>query len=118
MIRLHSPLSYRNLKLASADLYLTVALNILITLLIAIRIIRAQKRLSKALPSSDKKVYLGIVAILVESAAPIAIFGIGTAATSPLQDTHETAWKAGTIFDILYSISMVSYLHTLQMHAR
>ena len=111
MIRLHSPIpneiSRCNIQIFK---YQTVALNILITLLISIRPVRAQKRLLNELPSSsEENVSLRVVAILVGPAAPIAIFGIATAATAPLQDIRETAWRAGTILDILYSLFMVSF---------
>lgn len=64
-------------KLSAADTLLLVGLNILLVCLMSFRLVRAQKRFTSALPNSTHKVYLGIVGILIESAAPIAIFGIG-----------------------------------------
>ncbi|KAH6859179.1 hypothetical protein BKA70DRAFT_1135599 [Coprinopsis sp. MPI-PUGE-AT-0042] len=71
-------------KLNTADISLNVGLNIIITLLISYRLIRAHKQLKEALPNISHKVYLGIVSILVESAAPLTMFGIGAIVTLPL----------------------------------
>ncbi|KAH6908435.1 hypothetical protein BKA70DRAFT_268755 [Coprinopsis sp. MPI-PUGE-AT-0042] len=106
-LRTYVPLDFWDDKLNTVDISLTIGLNIIITLLISLRLFRAHKRLRTALPDSHHKLYLGIIAILVESAAPLAIFGIGTIITLPLSDANKTAWKSGTIFDILYNVSAI-----------
>ncbi|RXW12436.1 hypothetical protein EST38_g13420 [Candolleomyces aberdarensis] len=59
-----------------ASTLLTVSTNIIVTTLITIRLLRARRTLAKLLPSADVRVYTGVIAILIESAAPLAIFGI------------------------------------------
>ncbi|EAU86373.1 hypothetical protein CC1G_05367 [Coprinopsis cinerea okayama7 len=63
---------------------LTIILNILITSMIAYRLIRAQRTLSKVLPGRNMKVYSGAVGILIESAFPLTFFGIGSTITEML----------------------------------
>ncbi|KAJ2935475.1 hypothetical protein H1R20_g1623, partial [Candolleomyces eurysporus] len=61
---------------ASASTFLTVSTNIIVTTLITIRLSRARRTLSKLLPSRNMQLYTGVVAILIESALPLSIFGI------------------------------------------
>ncbi|RXW21397.1 hypothetical protein EST38_g4457 [Candolleomyces aberdarensis] len=67
------------MKYSVASTLLTVSTNIIVTTLITIRLLRARRTLAKLLPSADVRVYTGVVAILIESAAPLAIFGVITA---------------------------------------
>jgi hypothetical protein len=60
----------------AAATFLTVSTNIIVTSLITFRLLRARRALEKVLPSADMRVYTGVIAILVESAAPLSIFGI------------------------------------------
>ncbi|KAJ2915205.1 hypothetical protein MD484_g5199, partial [Candolleomyces efflorescens] len=60
----------------AASTFLTVSTNIIVTSLITFRLVRARRALVKILPAADVHVYTGVIAILVESAAPLAIFGI------------------------------------------
>ena len=53
--------------------------NIVLTSLISFRLLRARWTLAKVLPSADMRVYTGVIAILVESAAPLTILGPITA---------------------------------------
>ena len=62
-------------KYTVASTLLTVLTNIIVTTLIAIRLLRARRNLAKLLPSADVRVYTGVIAILIESAAPLTIFG-------------------------------------------
>jgi hypothetical protein len=62
--------------IGAASTYLTVFTNIVVTSLITFRLLRACHVLAKVLPSADMRVYTGMIAILVESAAPLTIFGI------------------------------------------
>ena len=80
-------------------------LTILLTSLISFRLVRAQSQLKKVLPDSSHKVYLGIILILVESAALVAIFGVGTIMTRFL--AGYTAFQANTICWILFNVSTV-----------
>jgi hypothetical protein len=65
----------------AASTFLTVSTNIVVTSLITFRLLRARRALAKVLPSGEEEeedvcVYTGVIAILVESAAPLTIFGI------------------------------------------
>ena len=60
----------------AASTFLTVSTNIVVTSLITFRLLRARRTLARVLPSVDMRVYTGVIAILVESAAPLTIFGI------------------------------------------
>ncbi|KAH6904999.1 hypothetical protein BKA70DRAFT_1505872 [Coprinopsis sp. MPI-PUGE-AT-0042] len=102
-LRTYIPIDFYDGTLDTADISLTVALNVLVTLLISFRLIRAQRELSRTLPDADHKVYLSIVAVLIESAAPLAIFGLGAIILRPLSRSIEMAWRAGTVFEILYN---------------
>lgn len=53
---------------------ISMCLNILVTILIVVRLWAARKRIRKLLGSSHGKTYTGIAAMLVESAAPFAVF--------------------------------------------
>jgi hypothetical protein len=64
---------------AAASTFLTVATNIVVTSLITFRLLRARRALVNVLPAADVQVYTGVIAILIESAAPLAIFGIVSA---------------------------------------
>ena len=63
-------------KFAAASTLLTVSTNIIVTSLIAFRLLRARRSLAKVLPSADLRLYTGVVAILIESALPLTVFGI------------------------------------------
>ncbi|RXW20762.1 hypothetical protein EST38_g5074 [Candolleomyces aberdarensis] len=59
---------------------LTVCTNVLVTAIISFHLYRARRTLSQMLPSHDTRLYTGVVAILVESAVPLALLGPITAA--------------------------------------
>ena len=63
-------------RYTSAVTILTVSTNVIVTSMISFHLIRARRGLSKVLPSRDLKLYTGVVALLLESALPLAIFGI------------------------------------------
>ena len=72
----------------TASTYLTVSTNIVVTSLITFRLLRARRALASVLllPSADMRVYTGVIAILVESAAPLTIFGIAAAILQTVGD--------------------------------
>ena len=55
---------------------ISVAFNILTTLMISLRLLLAQRKFRKVASREDLKTYTGVVAILVESAFPLAAFGL------------------------------------------
>ena len=61
---------------------LSVALNIIVTGMICFRLLRMRARMQEVLPLEMSRTYTNVVAILVESAAPLSILGIGVIVTS------------------------------------
>ena len=92
-------------RLDGVDICLSVALNVVITVMISIRLLRANKRLVNAFPLLKKTVHINVISILVESAAPVAVFGIGTV-TASFIDTVAAA-KAGAVIQVFYKVAAV-----------
>ncbi|EAU87084.1 hypothetical protein CC1G_05773 [Coprinopsis cinerea okayama7 len=70
--------TYRNLT--TAFIFLTVALNIILTSLISFRLLRAHKQIASVLPDRDMSyVYKNVITILVEAALPLTLTGLGYA---------------------------------------
>ncbi|KAJ2913699.1 hypothetical protein MD484_g6710, partial [Candolleomyces efflorescens] len=67
-------------RLSSASTSLIVASNVLLTGLIAFRLIQARRTLAELLPSADTGPYTAVITLLIESALPLSMFGIVTAA--------------------------------------
>jgi uncharacterized membrane protein len=63
-------------RYSAASTFLTVATNIIVTLFITFRLLRARRTLEKLLPTADVRLYTGVIAIMIESAAPLTVFGI------------------------------------------
>ncbi|RXW15620.1 hypothetical protein EST38_g10235 [Candolleomyces aberdarensis] len=81
IITYRNDLPTENLRVyATAYIFLVVSTNFLVTCLIVFHLLRARRALSKLLPSKDMRLYTGVVAILIESALPLSIFGIIAAA--------------------------------------
>jgi hypothetical protein len=78
----------------AASTYLTVSTNIIVTSFITFRLLRARRTLGEVLPSADMRVYTGVIAILVESAAPLAVFGIIAAITQQLGNSSRSTGPA------------------------
>ncbi|RXW17209.1 hypothetical protein EST38_g8638, partial [Candolleomyces aberdarensis] len=63
-------------RYTSAATILTVLTNVTVTSIISFYLIRARRGLSQVLPSRSLRLYTGVVALLIESALPLTIFGI------------------------------------------
>ncbi|KAH6901865.1 hypothetical protein BKA70DRAFT_1113413, partial [Coprinopsis sp. MPI-PUGE-AT-0042] len=77
--------SQRDRSLDMANIFISIFLHLIVTILICGRLLHAHRKL--ALMTSSEKTpspYLGTISILIESAAPLAVFGIGTAITVAL----------------------------------
>jgi hypothetical protein len=61
---------------------LSVGLNIVVTSMICFRLLRMRAALHEVLAPKVARVYTNITAMLIESAAPISILGIGVVITS------------------------------------
>ncbi|CAA7265026.1 unnamed protein product [Cyclocybe aegerita] len=66
----------KTIRIAVAYYAITIFLNILVTVLICLRLLRVSKIIYGALGAENAKVYTSTVAILVESAAPYSVLGI------------------------------------------
>ncbi|KAG2004171.1 hypothetical protein CC2G_002760 [Coprinopsis cinerea AmutBmut pab1-1] len=60
-------------SLDGSAMLIHVCLNILVTLLIVVRLLRAHHTLSKVLPNRNLRVYRGAISIVIESALPFTI---------------------------------------------
>ena len=82
--------------LALAWVSLTVSLNIVVTSMICFRLLRARALTLGVLPPEMSRMYTSIVAMLIESAAPLSVLGIGlvvvTARSSPLTYAFSDVW--------------------------
>jgi hypothetical protein len=93
----------------AASTLLTVSTNVVVTSLITFRLLRARRTLGKVLPSADMSVYTGVIAILVESAAPLTIFGIIAAILQQMSKTLSVeSMVFSSIFDGLFYSFCVS----------
>ena len=61
---------------------LSVSLNIIVTAMICFRLLRMRARMREVLPPEMSRTYTNVAAILVESAAPLSILGIGVIVTT------------------------------------
>jgi hypothetical protein len=95
------PIAKASLSTAVASTFLTVSTNIVVTSLITFRLLRARRALAKVIPSADMRVYTGVIAILVESAAPLTIFGIVAAMVQQV-DTKSIRSPGFYVFDFLF----------------
>jgi hypothetical protein len=90
----------------AASTFLTVSTNIIVTTLITFRLLRARRALAKVLPSADMQLYTGVITILIESAAPLTIFGIVAAA---LQSGGSAAPKSAAFYVFNYVFQGLFY---------
>ena len=86
---------------------LNASLNVLITALISFRLLLASYRNSQLLPSFSSKVYISIVAILVEAALPLSVTGIILACFINQSRGSGAARPHQGIFKILYFFFLV-----------
>ncbi|RXW23260.1 hypothetical protein EST38_g2595 [Candolleomyces aberdarensis] len=109
-------------KFGPARTFLTILTNIMVTGLIALHLLYARKKLQKLFPSRDLQLYTGIVAILIESALPLTIFGIVYAimstvglpkSTEPISQFLIAYYSICTLFFSFCVSALVDILHLL-----
>ncbi|KAH6888230.1 hypothetical protein BKA70DRAFT_67326 [Coprinopsis sp. MPI-PUGE-AT-0042] len=99
-IRTWIPMAYRTVNETDiATLVFTILVNVVVTALLSLRLQKAQSNVASTLVSGNA-MYMGVIAILVESAAPMAVTGIGLVIASLIPTID--GWKAATIFDIFF----------------
>jgi hypothetical protein len=97
-----------NTSTAAGSTFLTVSTNIVVTSLITFRLLCARRALAKVLPSADMRVYTSVIAILVESAAPLSIFGVVAAILQQL-GPKSTRSPRFYVFDTLFQALFYSF---------
>ena len=79
---------------------LSVGLNIVVTSMICFRLLRMRAALREVLAPEIARVYTNIAAMLIESAAPISILGIGVIITSVR--TRPLVFAFGYVWNTFY----------------
>ncbi|KAF9525203.1 hypothetical protein CPB83DRAFT_559972 [Crepidotus variabilis] len=82
----------------SAWIFLSAALNCMITILISYKLIKIRLEVAKLLHFQDSRPTNSVVSILVESALPLSISGISTAAAVLLNSTGGLIFDAVALF--------------------
>ncbi len=77
-----SLLNGRPVRLAVPWVSLSVGLNIIVTSMICFRLLRMRALTREVLTPEISKVYTSVAAMLIESAAPFSIIGIGVVVTA------------------------------------
>ncbi|KAH6911569.1 hypothetical protein BKA70DRAFT_1268113 [Coprinopsis sp. MPI-PUGE-AT-0042] len=88
-------------RFKAATVFLVAINNIVLTALMSWRLLQGHRQLTERLPMAKHKLYTGAVAVLVESAAPIAVCGLGLGLVTAVQDHLETGY-ALTVFTCLF----------------
>ena len=93
-----SMLSGKPTRLAVPWVSLSVSLNIIVTSMICFRLLRMQALTREALSPEMSCMYTSIVAMLIESAAPLSILGIGLVVTAAQKSP--IMWAFGYVWSI------------------
>ena len=80
-----SLLSGRPIHLVVPWISLSVGLNVIVTSMICFRLLRMRARMREILSPEMSSMYTSIAAMLIESAAPFSILGIGLVLTAALK---------------------------------
>lgn len=102
-----------NSKHEAAWIFLNVATNVMVTVLISFHLLVARHTWSDFLPSKRLSLYNGVISILIESALPLSLFGL-VYASLLVAKTQETTrgiamfQSTQTVFSFLYYAFTVS----------
>ncbi|KAJ2936544.1 hypothetical protein H1R20_g548, partial [Candolleomyces eurysporus] len=99
----------RDTAYESARTFLTASTNVMVTALISGYLIHARRNLSQLLPSNDMRLYTGVVAILIESALPLSIFGIIYASIGVVAELPEPTSAASSFTVAYYTFGSLFY---------
>jgi hypothetical protein len=91
---------------------LSVSLNLVVTFLILLRLAVTWRRTAEALPDRKRpRMYADITGILIESAAPLALFGLCTIVTTAIYQLHAPATLAerGRVGALMLYFSVIYY---------
>lgn len=98
---------------ASAWTFLTIAMNVMVTALISLRLLVTSRSIGKLMPSRGTSYYAGVIAVLIEAALPLTFFGLGYAISLVVDAGITTAsvsrWQiVNGLFAALYFTFVVS----------
>lgn len=93
--------------MASAWIYLNVFTNVMVTFLVSYPLLKARRNLLQILSKKDLDMYTGIVAMLIESALPLSVFG--TVFAGLLVSTPKRTTEAMAQYDIAKNV--LSFLY-------
>jgi hypothetical protein len=99
----------RDTAYESARTFLTASTNVMVTTLISGYLIRARRNLSQLLPSRDMSLYTGVVAILIESALPLSVFGVIYAGIGVVPDLPGPTSAASSFTVAYYTFGSLFY---------
>jgi hypothetical protein len=68
--------------MVAANYAMTLCVNTIVTVLIVLRLLLHRYRLKEVLGAETMKLYTGILAVVIESAVPICVFGALSSAMS------------------------------------
>ena len=106
-----------------ASTLLTISTHTSVTCFITIRSFRARRHLAKLLPLAEIHIYAGVIAILVESATPLATLGMISAivqqlnASGAFPNSSEALSVSALLFQGLFISFCVSYRIRLFVHS-
>jgi hypothetical protein len=109
----HTDLLFLTRQYSIPGIFLSISTTLIVTVMISIYLIHTRRSLSGVLPSRNLQLYTGIVAILVEAALPLSVFGLLLAATllyPEKQSMHgvEVRKVLASIFSMLFYSFVVS----------
>lgn len=99
--------SFGDDRIDAATIFLTVFTNIILTGIICWRLLRGHRQLSDSMPMAKHGLYTGAVSVLVESAAPVALFGLGYGIVTAIRHYMDAGY-AFTVFTLLFQTAFVS----------
>lgn len=92
----------------AAWIMLNVVTNVIVTSLIAFKLLSNRRELARIMPNRDLRMYTGVVEMLIESVAPLSVFGIVYAAVGVVAKGEGEV--VTNVFSFLYYSLCVSIL--------
>lgn len=119
---IYTSLSYRpwlgdsNWALATLFIWTfsSISMNVMVTTLMLVRLIRARNEFTKALPNSPcSSIYGGVIAVIIESSAPVTVSGLCLTVTTIIWHTHKVMnthpTSALVVLHIMFSLLYYSF---------
>jgi hypothetical protein len=94
-------------QIDAATIFLLVFNNMILAGIISWRLLRGHRQLSESMPMAKHRLYTGAVAVIVESAAPMALTGLGYGIVTAIRHYMDPGY-AFTVFTLLFQTAFVS----------